>query len=83
MRNQPKKIKNNNRNKNTTQIGGSNLKTPSIRIGNNRKPIKFVENVKYLGVIFDKGLRVNSHCKYLREKVSSIFVGLRKLAGST
>ena len=83
MGNQPKKIQNKNRNKNTTHIGESNLKTPTLRIGNNRKPIKFVEDVKYLGVIFDKGLRVSSHCKYLREKVSNIFVGLRKPAGST
>lgn len=56
-------------------------KPPTIRIGGNK--IAFKNSVKYLGVYFDKGMCVNTHCTYLSDKVESLFRNLRKAANAT
>lgn len=53
---------------------------PTIRLGNAIIPFK--DSVRYLGVHFDKEMGVNTHCRYLRDKVGSLFTKLGRLAGS-
>lgn len=51
---------------------------PTIRIGETTIPFK--DSVRYLGVHFDKELRVSTHCRYLRDKVGSLFNKFGRLA---
>lgn len=51
---------------------------PTIRIGNSR--IAFKASVRYLGINFDKCMGVTSHCRYLRDKMESLFAKFGKIA---
>lgn len=51
---------------------------PNIRI--NGSNIGFKKTVRYLGVHFDKCLKVRSHCEYLNSKVGPLFQKLGRLA---
>lgn len=43
---------------------------PILRFNNN--PIKFVNTLKYLGIMIDRGYRMGSHTKFLAEKIKSV-----------
>lgn len=51
---------------------------PTIRIG--ETSIKFKKTVRYLGVNFDREMRVHTHCKHLSDKVGSLTTKLRRVA---
>jgi len=53
---------------------------PTVRIDESK--IRFKDSVRYLGVHFDRGMRVESHYKYLKSKVGVFFNKLGKLAKS-
>ena len=54
---------------------------PIIKIGDAR--IKFKDSIRYLGVHFDKGMGVRTHCLYMKTKLESLFEKLGKLARAT
>ena len=56
-------------------------RNPVIMLGG--KSIKIKKQVKYLGIIIEKGFKFHEHCKYLRSKVTPLFQRLRKLAKNT
>lgn len=49
----------------------------------NQQTIKFKETVRYLGLHFDRGMKVHSHCAYLKNKITPLYEGLRKIARTT
>lgn len=67
--------------KNNKKVVDLTNRPPTIRIGN--ASIKFKDSVRYLGVHFDKGMGVRSHCQYLRRKVESVFTKLGRMAKAT
>lgn len=58
-------------------------KYPTIKIGKDRRTIKFKNSVRYLGVYLDKEMGVKSHVSYLRDKVGSLFKKMGRLAKAT
>lgn len=54
---------------------------PTLKIGNDS--IRFKSTVRYLGVHFDKEMKVRSHCEYLDKKLESLFGKLGRLARAT
>lgn len=51
---------------------------PSIKLG--KQNIKFKQSVRYLGVHLDREMGVGTHCRYLSDKVGSLFNKLGRLA---
>ncbi|CAK9834251.1 Retrovirus-related Pol polyprotein from type-1 retrotransposable element R1 (Fragment), partial [Anthophora retusa] len=51
---------------------------PTIRIGSTN--FKFSSAVRYLGVHFDSGMGVHTHCRYVSDKVGSLVGKLGRLA---
>lgn len=51
---------------------------PTIRVGNAN--IKYKKAVRYLGIYLDREMGVSTHCKYLNDKVGSLFYKLGRLA---
>ena len=64
--------------KTTRKIIDFGNKPPTIRV--NKTKIGFKSMVRYLGVHLDRGLRVTSHCRILKDKVESLFHKLGRLA---
>lgn len=67
--------------KNNKKKADLTSRPPTLKIGEDA--IKFKETVRYLGVHFDRELKVRSHCQYLDKKVESLFSKLGRLARAT
>lgn len=53
-------------------------KVRTIRIGNSG--VKFKDSFRYLAVHFDRKMGVRTHCRYLSNKIGSLFAKLGRLA---
>lgn len=64
--------------KTRTRVASLVSKPPAIKVGNSN--IRFKEVVRYLGVHFSRGMGVGAHCRYLSDKLGSLFSKLGGLA---
>ena len=51
---------------------------PTIKI--NGKNVKYLQQVKYLGIIVDEKLNFVAHARYLRSKVEQYIASIRRVA---
>lgn len=67
------------RKSNSARVGMNDKKRPpSIKLGT--KNIPFKQTVRYLGIHYDTGMKVHSHCRYLATKVIPLFHKLARQA---
>ena len=66
------------RKRKTTRNNKTGTRLPILKIGASKIP--FEKSVRYLGVHYDEGMKVRTHCEYLRGKINQLFNKLGRVA---